>query len=194
MMDATVDFLPFCRVLPSQALTRRPWCQRPAASYRAWQRGQRQAAPECQFAVGNRLYYSLQNRLFRIRASKMPRKKRNQVEEQKPASHDRSHLPKSAESVFREFFPGGFTTRDEANAIVAFAFRNGPIEDLHAGKYSELLEDKNLSRITDTEMKTLMLNACQKVEELLRLKEANPDEYCTFLASYNWRYCRQWER
>ena len=31
-------------------------------------------------------------------------------------------------------FPDGFTLRDEANAIVAVAFRNGPLEDLHAGK------------------------------------------------------------
>ena len=38
-------------------------------------------------------------------------------------------------------FPEGFTVRDEANAIVAMAFRNGPIEDLHAGKASELLSD-----------------------------------------------------
>jgi hypothetical protein len=33
-----------------------------------------------------------------------------------------------------QLFPGGFTLRDEANAIVAYAFRNGPIEDLHAGE------------------------------------------------------------
>ena len=84
--------------------------------------------------------------------------------------------------------------RDEANAIVAFAFRNGPIENLHAGKHSDLLDDSSLSRITDEEMKTLMLNACQKMEELLRLKESNPDEYYTFVASYNIDYCRRWQR
>src|SRR5262249_46386211 len=44
--------------------------------------------------------------------------------------------------------PYGFAIRDEANALVAWAFRNGPIEDLHAGRYSELLEDSTLSRIT----------------------------------------------
>lgn len=57
----------------------------------------------------------------------------------------------------RVHFPDDFTTRDEANALVAYAFRNGPIENLHAGKYSELLENENLSRITDDEMKTLMV-------------------------------------
>ena len=44
------------------------------------------------------------------------------------------------------FFPGGFTLRDEANAIVAYAFRNGPIEDLHAGKSSPLLNDHGFER------------------------------------------------
>ena len=38
-------------------------------------------------------------------------------------------------------FPDGFTLRDEANAIIAITVRNEPIEHLHAGKYSPLLED-----------------------------------------------------
>jgi hypothetical protein len=54
---------------------------------------------------------------------------------------------------------------------VALAFRNGPIEDLHAGKQSELLSNPELSRITDDEMKTLMINACEHVAKLLVLKE-----------------------
>lgn len=58
-----------------------------------------------------------------------------------------------------------FTLRDEANAIVACAFRNGPIEDLHSGKDSELLRNPELSRITNDEMKTIMLNACQTMEK-----------------------------
>src|SRR5437762_14378898 len=66
-------------------------------------------------------------------------------------------------------FPGDFTVRDEANALVVWAFRNGPLEDLHAGKYLELLEDKSLSRITDAEMKALMINACRTLEKLRRL-------------------------
>jgi hypothetical protein len=68
---------------------------------------------------------------------------------------------------FEQHFPGGFTIRDEANALVAWAFRNGPLEDLHAGKYSPLLEDPDLSRISDAEMKTLMLNACCQLAKLL---------------------------
>ena len=87
-----------------------------------------------------------------------------------------------------------FTLRDEANAIVAWAFRNGPIENLHAGKYSELLSDSDLSRITDPEMKEIMLNACRVVERLLKLKESDPIEYYLRLHDYNWRYCGKWER
>lgn len=69
----------------------------------------------------------------------------------------------NTEDPFAPYFPGGFTSRDEANALVAWAFRNGPPEDLHAGWHSELLADASLSRITDDEMKELMLYACRKM-------------------------------
>jgi len=46
-------------------------------------------------------------------------------------------------------FPDGFTLRDEANAIVAMAFRIRPIEELHAGQSSELLANPEPSRVTD---------------------------------------------
>ena len=71
-------------------------------------------------------------------------------------------------------FPEGFTPRDEANAIVAMAFRNGPIEDLHAGRSSELLSNPELSRITDDEMKTLMINACEQVAKLFHPVSESP--------------------
>jgi hypothetical protein len=87
-----------------------------------------------------------------------------------------------------------FTIRDEANTIVAYAFRNGPIETLHAGKHSELLTDRSLSRITNEEMKSIMITACRKVEELLLLKETNPDEYHRRIRNYNLDYCKGWER
>jgi hypothetical protein len=81
------------------------------------------------------------------------------------------------DELIEQLFPGGFTLRDEANAIVACAMRNGPLEDLHAGKHSSLLEDDSLSRITDAEMKQLMLHACEEIEALLRLKEGEPKKY-----------------
>jgi len=90
--------------------------------------------------------------------------------------------------------PGGFTLRDEANAIVAEAFRNGPLEYLHIGRYSELLEDDSLSRITKEEMKALMLNACETMEDILRLKESDAEEYARHVRAYNFNYCRDWDR
>jgi hypothetical protein len=66
----------------------------------------------------------------------------------------------------------------EAKAIVALAFRNGPIEDLHAGKPCPACEGKaGFSRITDAEMKTIMKNAVDHVYKLLCLKSENPAEY-----------------
>lgn len=78
---------------------------------------------------------------------------------------------------FDKHFPNGFYLCDEANALVAWAFRNGPLENLHAGKHSPLLDDPTLSRITDDEMKELMLNACRQLAKLLELKCASPVEY-----------------
>jgi hypothetical protein len=103
-------------------------------------------------------------------------------------------LPKFPRELLDQHFPGGFTVRDEANAIVAWALRNGPLEDLHAGKHSELLEDDSLSRITDSEMKELMLSACERVETLLRLKENDPNKYDTMIKGYNIMFCGQWDR
>ena len=64
--------------------------------------------------------------------------------------------------------------REEANALTCCAFRNGFLEELHAGKHSELLETPGLSRITDDEMKTLMIGASAKLAELLAMKENRP--------------------
>jgi len=90
--------------------------------------------------------------------------------------------------------PGGtFTHRDQANVLTLLAFRNGPIEDLHAGKYSPMLEAPELSRITDEEMKTIMINASAKLAELLALRDDDPDEFAQVLAA-TWRQVRAWER
>ena len=87
-----------------------------------------------------------------------------------------------------------FTIRDEANAITACAFRNGFLEDLHAGEYSKLLESNKYSRITDEEMKKLMVESSKQVEDLLRMKETDPKEYDEFIRRYNRMYCTRWER
>ena len=90
--------------------------------------------------------------------------------------------------------PGAkFTYRDQANVMTLLAFRNGPIEDLHAGKYSPLLEDSSLSRITDEEMKTLMIAASTKLAELLDQRDNDPEDFARVLAG-NWRQVKHWER
>jgi len=91
-------------------------------------------------------------------------------------------------------YPGGFSLRDEANALIACAVRNGPIENLHAGKYSPLLEDPSLSRITDAEMKQIMLNATETLARLLTLREEDPKSYSRMLRAYGKMYCHFWER
>ena len=86
------------------------------------------------------------------------------------------------------------TIREEANALTCCAFRNGYIEDLHAGKHSELLETPGLSRITDDEMKKLMIGASAKLAELLAMKENNSAEYWRQILFFHKNYCGRWEK
>ena len=66
----------------------------------------------------------------------------------------------------------------EAKAIVVLAFRNGPIEDLHAGKSCPACEgNAGYSRISDAEMKAIMKSAVNSVYKLLKLKADDPDGY-----------------
>lgn len=103
-------------------------------------------------------------------------------------------FPSITDEIAQERWPDGFNLRDEANAIAAYAFRNGPIEDLHAGRASELLTNSTLSRITDSEMKQIMIYASERIEMLLRLKEESADEYTKLVKGYNWMYCNDWQR
>ena len=86
------------------------------------------------------------------------------------------------------------TTREEANALTCCALRNGYIEDLHAGKHSELLEQPGLSRITDAEMKKLMIGVSAKLAELLAMKETDPNKYWRQLKYFDENYCGHWEK
>jgi hypothetical protein len=91
-------------------------------------------------------------------------------------------------------YPDGFTKRDEANSIVAYAFRNTMLEDLHAGEDSELVQDDKYSRITQDEMKELMIETSIKMEQLLLKRESNYDEYMLMVKSYGMMFCLDWER
>jgi hypothetical protein len=87
-----------------------------------------------------------------------------------------------------------FTLRDEANALTAFAFRNGFLEDLHAGKTSPILTQPGYSRISDEEMRKLMIEASEKLEQMLRMRREEPGRYEVFIRDYQRKYCRSWKR
>jgi hypothetical protein len=81
----------------------------------------------------------------------------------------------------------------EAKAIVILAFRNGPIEELHAGKTCPTCDGKGgYSRISDHEMKLIMKNAVNRVYWLLRLKAGDPDTYAQQIA-YGERSTLTWD-
>jgi hypothetical protein len=81
----------------------------------------------------------------------------------------------------------------EAKAIVALAFRNGPIEDLHAGKPCTACEGKaGYSRISDAEMKLIMKNAVNRIYSLLRLKAGDPEGFERQIA-YGERCTLSWD-
>ena len=81
----------------------------------------------------------------------------------------------------------------EAKAIVAPAFRNGPIEDLHAGKPCAACEGKaGYSRISDAEMKVIMKNAVNRIYSLLLLKADDPEGYERQIA-FGELYSAKWD-
>ena len=81
----------------------------------------------------------------------------------------------------------------EAKAIVALAIRNGPIEDLHAGRACPTCKGQpGYSRITDAEMKLIMKTAVDHVYALLCLKSENPTEYEAQIR-FGGRYTATWD-
>ncbi len=81
----------------------------------------------------------------------------------------------------------------EAKSLVALAFRNGPIEDVHAGKECSTCAGKSeYSHITQAEMKSIMKQAVDTVYMLLWLKQNDPEKYKANLAFGN-QYARFWD-
>jgi hypothetical protein len=80
----------------------------------------------------------------------------------------------------------------EAKSLVALAFRNGPIEDVHAGRECPTCAGKSrYSHITQAEMKKIMKQAVDMVYMLLWLKENNPEKYAAtveFGKLYTWSW------
>jgi hypothetical protein len=82
----------------------------------------------------------------------------------------------------------------EAKSMVALAFRNGPIEDVHAGKECPTCAGKSeYSHITQAEMKNIMKQAVDTVYKLLWLKQNDPERYKATLELGN-RYTRFWDK
>jgi len=81
----------------------------------------------------------------------------------------------------------------EAKALVALAFRNGPIEDVHAGKPCPTCDgDPEYSHITEAEMRQIMKAAVDHVYTFLALKQADPKAYDQ-LVRLGERYTTAWD-
>jgi hypothetical protein len=81
----------------------------------------------------------------------------------------------------------------EAKAIVALDFRNGPIEDVHAGKLCPTCAgNPEYSHITQQEMKQIMKNALDRVYRLLSLKENDPGKYEATI-NFGSKYAVAWD-
>lgn len=81
----------------------------------------------------------------------------------------------------------------EAKAIVVLAFRNGPIENLHAGKACPTCTGKGgYSRITEAEMKMIMKNAVDHVYKFSLMKKTDPVRY-EKLVAYGNEVARGWD-
>lgn len=81
----------------------------------------------------------------------------------------------------------------EAKAITALAFRNGPIEDLHAGKVCTACSgNPEVSHISDDEMKRIMKSAVNKMYRLLWQRDHDPGAYLKSL-TLGERYTLRWD-
>jgi len=81
----------------------------------------------------------------------------------------------------------------EAKSLVAVAFRNGPIEDVHAGKECPTCAGKSeYSHITQAEMKNIMKHAVNVVYRLLWLKENDPEKYAA-TSGFGRLYAASWD-
>jgi len=81
----------------------------------------------------------------------------------------------------------------EAKALVALTLRNGPIEEIHAGRRCPTCAgNAGYSRITDEEMKSIIKNAVDELYTLLVLKIGKPDEYERKI-QFGERYTTKWD-
>ena len=84
------------------------------------------------------------------------------------------------------------TLEEEAKAIVLLAFRNGPIEDIHAPCTPCPNCGVKRSRITEEEMKDINRTAVNRVWMMLRMREQNPQRYRACV-QYTCRSLTNWD-
>jgi hypothetical protein len=81
----------------------------------------------------------------------------------------------------------------EAKALVALAFRNGPIEVVHAGKACPTCSGSpEYSHITQEEMRSIMKAAVDRVYTYLLMKESDKAAYDALL-SFAEKYTKAWD-
>ena len=81
----------------------------------------------------------------------------------------------------------------EAKAMVALAFRSGPIEDLHAGRPCTVCSgNREISHISDEEMKAIMKSAVNTLNRLLWQRDCDPVAYNENL-TLGRRYTQHWD-
>jgi hypothetical protein len=81
----------------------------------------------------------------------------------------------------------------ESKALTALAFRNGPIENLHAGKVCTACNGSiEFSHISDEEMKEIVKAAVNTMYRLLWHRDRDPVAYLKSL-TLGERYTLRWE-
>ena len=81
----------------------------------------------------------------------------------------------------------------EAKALVALAFRNGPIEVVHAGKACPTcFGNPEYSHITQEEMRSIMKAAVDRMYTYLLMKESDKAAYDALL-SFAGKYTTAWD-
>jgi hypothetical protein len=81
----------------------------------------------------------------------------------------------------------------EAKAITALAFRNGPIEEIHAGEACDACRGKpEFSHISDDEIKRIMKAAVNAMYRLLWQRDHDPEAYLKSL-TLGERYTHRWD-
>jgi hypothetical protein len=85
------------------------------------------------------------------------------------------------------------TLASKTKAMVALAFRNGPIEALHAGKPCAVCSGNSaVSHISDEEMKVIMKSAVNTLYRLLWQRENDSKAYLEKLVLGE-RYTMRWD-